>query len=45
MRFNKPSLSYQEQIEQLVARGMVIDNYGRARHYLSHLNYYRLAAY
>ena len=45
MRFTKPPLTYQEQIELLVSRGMRIDNYGRARRYLSHLNYYRLAAY
>lgn len=45
MRFTKPPMTYQEQIELLVSRGMRIDNYGRARHYLSHLNYYRLAAY
>ena len=45
MRFTKPPMTYQEQIELLVSRGMLIDNYSRARHYLSHLNYYRLAAY
>lgn len=45
MQFNKSPLSYQEQIEQLISRGMLIDNHGRARRYLSHLNYYRLAAY
>ena len=45
MKFTKPPLTYQEQIELLVSRGMRIDNYGRTRRYLSHLNYYRLAAY
>lgn len=45
MKFTKLPLSYQEQIELLVSRGMSIDNYGRARRFLTHLNYYRLAAY
>ncbi|MCM0082964.1 hypothetical protein L4X63_15325 [Geomonas sp. Red32] len=45
MKFRKPPLTYQQQIELLVSRGMQIDNCCRARHFLSHLNYYRLAAY
>ena len=45
MKFNKPPLTYQQQIDLLVSRGMVIDDVERARHYLTHLNYYRLAAY
>lgn len=45
MQFNKPPLTYQEQIELLIARGMLIDNHGRARRLLTHLNYYRLVAY
>ncbi len=45
MKFTKPPLTYQEQIELLISRGMRIDNHGRARRFLTHLNYYRLAAY
>jgi abortive infection bacteriophage resistance protein len=45
MKFTKPPLTYQEQIELLVSRGMRIENYGRARRFLTHLNYYRLTAY
>ena len=45
MRFNKPPLTYQQQIELLISRGMRIDDQDRAHRYLSHLNYYRLAAY
>lgn len=45
MKFTKLPLTYQEQIELLVSRGLRIDNYGRARRFLTHLNYYRLVAY
>lgn len=45
MRFTKLPMTYQEQLEQLISRGMRIDHHGRARRYLTHLNYYRLAAY
>jgi abortive infection bacteriophage resistance protein len=45
MQFTKPPLTYQEQINLLLSRGMRIDNHGRARRYLAQLNYYRLAAY
>ena len=45
MRFTKPPLSFEAQVEQLVQRGMEIDDRERAKRYLTHLNYYRLAAY
>lgn len=45
MRFTKPPMTFDEQIELLESRGMVIGDTDRARRYLSHLNYYRLAAY
>lgn len=45
MQFNKPPLTYLQQIELLISRGMRIDNHDRARRFLAHLNYYRLAAY
>lgn len=45
MKFSKPPQTYQEQVELLLERGMLIDDHDRARHYLAHLNYYRLAAY
>jgi len=44
-KYNKPPKTYQEQLNLLVSRGMKVDNPNRALHYLSHLNYYRLAAY
>lgn len=38
-------MTFDEQVAQLESRGMVIGDLGRAERYLSHLNYYRLAAY
>jgi len=45
MRFEKPPKTFDEQVDLLISRGMRIDDPERARRYLSHLNYYRLAAY
>lgn len=45
MQFHKPPQSFDEQIDLLMIRGMRIDDPKRAKRYLSHLNYYRLAAY
>ena len=45
MRFEKPPKTFEEQVDLLILRGMRIDDPKRARRYLSHLNYYRLAAY
>lgn len=43
--FLKPATTYAEQVAQLQRRGMSIPDPERARFYLQHLNYYRLAAY
>jgi len=45
MRFEKPPKTFDEQVELLISRGMRIGDLDRTRRYLSHLNYYRLAAY
>ncbi len=45
MRFEKPPKTFDDQVDLLISRGMRIDDPKRARRYLSHLNYYRLAAY
>ena len=45
MRFNKTPKTIDEQIQLLQSRGMEIDDIEQARHYLSHINYYRLAGY
>lgn len=43
--YSKPALTLDQQIQQLRARGMLIDDEDQARHYLGFINYYRLAAY
>ena len=45
MRFNKPPKTFDEQVELLISRGLRIHDPERVKRYLSHLNYYRLAAY
>lgn len=45
MQFTKPPLLFNAQVDRLLERGMEIDDRERARRYLAHLNYYRLAAY
>jgi len=44
--YTKPHYSYDQQLNALVKKGMVIDMArSRALHYLSHCNYYRLSGY
>jgi abortive infection bacteriophage resistance protein len=43
--FTKPATTYQQQLEMLKQRGMVINDDDTAKFYLQHLNYYRLGAY
>lgn len=45
MAFSKPALTVDAQIDLLEKRGMLISDRGRAKHFLSHINYYRLRAY
>lgn len=45
MRFDKPPFTYEQQLDQLIQRGMQCTDRNKALHYLAHLNYYRLAAY
>ena len=45
MHFTKPSKNFQEQLDILESRGMVIADHESAIHYLKHLNYYRLRGY
>lgn len=45
MEFSKPATTIDEQIQILRDRGMDVHDLARARHYLSHINYYRLTAY
>jgi abortive infection bacteriophage resistance protein len=45
MRFTKPSLTLEKQLEQLVARGLLVADRERALRYLSFIGYYRLSGY
>ncbi|MBE9068907.1 Abi family protein [Leptolyngbya cf. ectocarpi LEGE 11479] len=45
MRFNKPPLTLQEQVNLLVSRGLIVQDHQQACYYMAHLNYYRLSAY
>lgn len=43
--FEKPATTITEQIEKLKERGLQIDDEGLAKHYLSHVSYYRMGEY
>jgi abortive infection bacteriophage resistance protein len=43
--YDKKPLSFEEQLIQLKARNLIIEDYERARHYLSQISYYSLSAY
>lgn len=45
MKFNKLPKSFEEQLDLLIDRGLVVSDKDNALHRLSHLNYYRLEAY
>ena len=45
MKYPKSPKTYQEQLNQLINRRMHVADTARALRYLSHINYYRLAAY
>jgi abortive infection bacteriophage resistance protein len=39
--FAKPAKTFQEQVQLLQSRGMIVDDLQEATFYLQHLNYYR----
>jgi len=43
--FSKPALTYEQQVQLLRSRGLVIADETAARHCLAHHNYYRLSAF
>ncbi len=45
MKYSKPALTLDQQIDQLVRRGMTVRDRDRALQQLRHINYYRLRAY
>lgn len=45
MKYTKPHLTFDQQINQLVERGLIVDLPEQARHNLQMIGYYRLSAY
>jgi abortive infection bacteriophage resistance protein len=45
MRFSKDSLTFEQQIDTLIGRGLHVEDRTSATTYLSHINYYRLGTY
>jgi abortive infection bacteriophage resistance protein len=45
MKYNKPAFDVEQQLEQLIRRGMAVADEEAAKQRLLHLNYYRLRAY
>lgn len=45
LEYTKPPKTYQEQIELLISRGLIIKDTKRAERHLSAISYYRLSAY
>jgi abortive infection bacteriophage resistance protein len=45
MIYNKPVTTIEEQIDQLIQRGLTVKDRTLARHWLSKISYYRLAGY
>jgi len=43
--FNKPPLTYSQQLQQLKDRGLAIENEDKALHLLTSISYYRLSGY
>lgn len=45
MKFDKPALSVDQQLDLLIRRGMAVADRPAALNHLTHINYYRLRAY
>lgn len=43
--YAKEAISIDDQIQQLIERGLEINEADNAEHYLSNINYYRLSGY
>lgn len=43
--YQKPWLSYAQQLERLKDRGLIVADLAAAERFLSHLNYYRFSGY
>lgn len=45
MKYTKPALSFEQQAQLLIERGLIIESKDELVHHLSMVNYYRLSAY
>lgn len=45
MQYCKLPLDFEQQLDRLIERGLIVTDREKALHYLSHINYYRLAGY
>lgn len=45
VEYNKPPLTYQQQVDLLKHRGLTIPDEQRTKRHLSNISYYRLSAY
>ncbi len=45
MKYHKPPFTHEQQLDQLIQRGLACANRSAALHCLGHINYYRLGAY
>lgn len=43
--YSKPATTYEQQVERLRSRGMIIADEDQAKAHLQHINYYRFSAY
>jgi abortive infection bacteriophage resistance protein len=43
--YDKPWKTYEDQLEQLIQRGMIVTDRAKALHYLERIGYYRLSGY
>ncbi|MFA5261146.1 MAG: Abi family protein [Candidatus Omnitrophota bacterium] len=44
-QYNKPPLTFKEQVNLLINRGLIVNDLEEAERFLSHANYYRFSAY
>lgn len=44
-RYNKPALTFSEQVDLLISRGLIINDRKRVERILANISYYRLSAY
>lgn len=45
MQFTKPPFDLDQQVDRLIQRGMAVPDREQAKHFLQHLNYYRISGY